>query len=210
MSNQDEKIVLKPSGFDVPNLDAEVIIVGITPGPTQINEGRVESSLENKRLYAFKGMRKNIEMMLDYIGVNKLLGIESCHTIWDVDFNRIDLTSLIKDAAFEKNKDSNEKLFNDPKKIWGSPKLLEEFKKFVTDCDNYKNAKLFVACGHRVYDVLIELKEEGHIEAPVVAIAHPGKNNMPRIKYYWGEEESSFATVKEDSQNAKFLIDSLL
>lgn len=205
-----KEIVLKPAGFDTPNPDAEVIIVGITPGPTQSNESRGDDSKENKRLYAFKGLRKNIEKMLDYVGVNKLLGIESCHTIWNEDFNRIDLTSLIKDAAFVKDKEGEEEPFNKPQNILKEPKLSEEFKRFVADCDNYKKAKLFVACGHGVYDVLMELKKMGHIKAPIIAIAHPSKNNAIRIKYYIGEEENFLKTLKKDSECAKSIINKLL
>lgn len=68
--------------FDYTNPNAEVVIVGITPGNNQLLGSREGKTLkEIKRENAFGGnMRPNLIAMLDHIGVNRLLGIESCRS----------------------------------------------------------------------------------------------------------------------------------
>lgn len=78
MSNIDERIKTIKTGFEFVNPEAEVVIVDITPGNSQVKGEREGLSPEEiKRTYAFKGgIRRNIVKMLDYIGVNTMLGIK--------------------------------------------------------------------------------------------------------------------------------------
>lgn len=73
MSNIDEKIIFEPTGFGYQNTKAEVVIVGITPGNSQLKGDREGLDLrEIKRMNAFAGsMRPNLINMLDYIGLNR-------------------------------------------------------------------------------------------------------------------------------------------
>lgn len=75
--------------------------MGITPGNSQLKGEREGLDLrEIKRKNAFTGnMRPNLINMLDYIGVNNVLGIESCRTLWEEAFDRVDMTSLLKEAT---------------------------------------------------------------------------------------------------------------
>lgn len=219
MAKIDERINFINAGFDYPNPDAVVVIVGITPGKNQLENGYKssdvipisrEESLRRKKMYAFKGLRDNINHMLDSIGVKKLLNIETCNTIWDYDFKSIDFTSLIKEAAFEK-KNGNLIPFNDAEMINKSEKLNTKFRNgFVKDCEQYTKVKLFVACGHKVYNVLCGLKEEGIISSPIIAIAHPSNNNKIRILSYQGKEEKSLIECKNDAEKAKSVIEDIL
>ena len=81
----DYDIKFKPTGFDYVNPRAKVILVGITPGNTQLVASREGKSLvEIKKENAFAGgMRNNLIRMLDHIGANTLLGIETCVTLWE-------------------------------------------------------------------------------------------------------------------------------
>ena len=94
MTKSEEKYVFEPTGFDYVNPKAEVVIVGITPGNSQLKGDRVGlSTREVKRMNAFAGsMRPNLVNMLDYIGVNRLLGIESCRSLWEEEFDKVDMT----------------------------------------------------------------------------------------------------------------------
>ena len=209
MANFDDKVILKQAWFHTPNIEAEVIVVGITPGKNQLKGDKDgDASLENKKKYAFHGLRNSIEGMLSYISVDKLLGLDSCHSIWYDDFYKFDFTSLIKDAAFVKS-GSRISGFKEVERIEESIKLKQKFDEFVEDCKNYHKAKLFVACGHKVYDVLMMLKEKGVIKVPVVAIAHPSKNNQIRVEYYQGKEEKTLTECKEDSEVAKSIVANL-
>ncbi len=75
MTNTDEKYVFEPTAFDYVNPKAEVVIVGITPGNSQLDGSREGlSPREIKRKFAFAGsMRSNLVKMQDFIGVDGLL-----------------------------------------------------------------------------------------------------------------------------------------
>ena len=200
----DEKIVFELTEFDYVNPKAEVVIVGITPGNSQLDGSREGlTPREIKRKFAFAGrMRPNLVNMLDFIGVNRLLGIESCSTLWEEDFDKVDMTSLLKDATYIVGK-SRRMMFKDTEMIAKSKVLTDKYENgFVKDCLQYKRARLFVACGQGVYDELMKLKERGVITAPVVAIAHPSGNNGVRVLYYMGQLDSSLVWCTERAKEA--------
>ena len=197
MSNIDERIIFEPTGFEYQNTKAKVVIVGITPGNSQLKGDREGLDLrEIKRKNAFAGsMRPHLINMLDYIGVNRLLDIESCRSLWEEDFDKVDMTSLLKEATYELKKDGSKMMFKDVKKIAKSEKLTKMLESgFVKDCGSYNKAKLFIACGPKVYDKLQELKAEGIINAPVIGIAHPSGANLGRISCYLGTKEPKDAS----------------
>ncbi len=145
--------------------------------------------------YAFRGepMRSNLIKMLDFIGVNKLLEIESCKTIWESDFHLVEMTSLLKRATFEKE---SGRMFNKADKIIGDRELEKELNKgFVEDCKLYHDAKLFVACGSGVYRVLMDLHGQGVINAPVIGIAHPSGLNSNWVNCYLKKKQADSKTL---------------
>lgn len=214
--NFEDKIIFEKTEFDYVNSKALVVLVGITPGNSQLQGEREGlSSKEIKRRNAFAGkMRNPLIKMLDYIGVNSILSITSCKSLWEEDFSKVEMTSLLKDATFEITKDGKKEMFKNVSKIGRSPKLQKMLNDgFVTDCKSYSNAKLFVACGPGVYDMLLCLKEEGVISTPVVGIAHPSGANAGRISCYLGEKEpidSSYIWCQDRAEEAKSVISSLL
>lgn len=208
MTRLDVKFAFEPTGFDYVNSKAEVVIVGITPGNSQQKGSREGMSpREIKRKYAFAGaLRKNMVRMLDYIGLNSLLRIDTCASLWEQDFDRVEMTSLLKDATYVVGQ-RGKTMFKDTEIIAKSKELSEKYENgFVRDCEQYKQAKLFVACGQGVYDELMKLKGRGVIAAPVVAIAHPSGNNAIRVKYYMEEIESSLMWCEEMSKKAREIV----
>ena len=208
MIKSNEKFVFEPTAFNYVNPKAEVVIVGITPGNSQQKGAREGMSpREIKQKYAFKGtLRLNMVKMLDYIGVNTMLGINSCKSLWKDDFDRVEMTSLLKDATYVKGKNGRT-MFKDTEMIAKSEKLTEQFENgFVKDCQQYKKAKLFVACGQGVYDELMKLKERGVISAPIVGIAHPSGNNSVRVLYYMEQLDASLIWCTEKAKEAKEII----
>lgn len=164
ISNFDDKIIFEPTGFEYLNTKAKVVIVGITPGNSQLKGDREGLDLrEIKRKNAFAGsMRPNLINMLDYIGINRLLSIESCRSLWEEDFDKVDMTSLLKEATYELKKDGGKMMFKDVKKIVKSEKLTRMLEVgFLLDCSKYEDEVLYVACGPGVYNVLKKLQTEG-------------------------------------------------
>ena len=209
MSNIDEKIIFETTEFGYQNTRAKVVIVGITPGNSQLKGDRKGLDLrEIKRKNAFAGsMRPHLINMLDYLRINRLLDIESCSSLWEEDFDKVDMTSLLKEATYELKKDGSKMMFKDVKKIAKSEKLTRMLEEgFVKDCSNYEYFVLYVACGPGVYDVLKKLKEEGKIDGFVAGIAHPSGANLGRILCYLGKTEPkdlSYQWCVDKSQEAK-------
>ena len=212
MAKIDDKYVFEPTAFDYVNPKAEVVIVGITPGNSQLDGSREGMSpREIKRKYAFAGkMRPNLVKMLDFIGVNSLLGIESCSTLWEEDFDKVDMTSLLVEATYELKKDGTKEMFRHAQKIEKSEKLTRMLEEgFVKNCSRYENPVLYVACGLGVYDVLKGLMEEQKIKGQVVGIAHPSGANMKCIQCYLGRKETTTQSLQryvEMAQEAKEIV----
>ena len=206
MSNIDDKILFEPTGFEYQNTKVKVVIVGITPGNSQLKGDREGLDLrEIKRRNAFAGsMRPNLVNMLDFIGVNRMLGIVTCRTLWDEDFDKVDMTSLLVEATYVLKKDGTKEMFRHADKIAKSEKLTRMLEEgFVKDCAKYVNDVLFVACGSGVYDVLKGLQAEGRIRGKVVGIAHPSGANMKCIQCYLGKKEPSTPTLKKYIEMAR-------
>ena len=84
---------------------------------------------------------------------------------------------------------------------------------FAKDCINYTRAQLFVACGPKVYDVLLSLKQQGIISAPIIGIAHPSGGNNGRVYCYLGLKEpkdKTYVWCLEKAEEATKIIMSLL
>lgn len=209
MSNIDDKIIFELTYFGYQNTKAKVVIVGITPGNSQLKGIREGLDLrEIKRKNAFAGsMRPNLINMLDYVGINKLLGIESCRSLWEEDFDKVDMTSLLKEATYELKKDGCKTMFKDVKKIAKSEKLTTMLKEgFMKDCSKYENIVLYVACGPGVYNTLKELQAKGKIVGVVIGIAHPSGANLGRVLCYQGKAEpkgDSYVWCQERAKEAK-------
>jgi len=216
MSNIDERIIFEPTGFEYQNTKAKVVIVGITPGNSQLKGDREGLDLrEIKRKNAFAGsMRPNLVKMLDYIGVNRLLDIESCSSLWEEGFDKVDMTSLLKEATYELKKDGSKTMFKDVKKIAKSEKLTRMLEEgFIQDCDKYENDVLYVACGPGVYDLLKKLQTEGRIRGKIVGIAHPSGANTGRIQCYLGKVEAkddSYVWCQNRAKEAKAICEFLI
>ena len=184
MIDMDELIEIRASGFDYVNCDARVVIVGICPGNTQMIASRVgKTPREIKRENAFAGgMRSNLVRMLDFVGVNRLLGIVTCKTLWEQDFDKVEMTSILKDAVY-----CNGKMFNNTSAIDRSARLTRLFRDgFVRDCAFYKSARLFIALGPGVHSILLRLKAEGVISADVIGLPHPSGANAGRCAAFLG------------------------
>ena len=212
----DDKILFEETNFSYVNPNAQLVLVGITPGNSQLKGSREGKSDEDiKKENAFAGnMRTPLIRMLDSIEVNKLLGIATCKSLWEGDFNKVEMTSLLKDATYLLKKDGTKEMFKDTKKIAKSAKLTQMLHEgFVADCKNYKNARLFVACGPNVYGVLEDLQKQNLIKVPIVAIAHPSGANSGRISCYLGNKEpkdASYEWCVAQAENAKQVVAELI
>ena len=96
--------------FDYINPKAKIVIIGITPGLQQmiqsfqaIKDGK--SLREVKDLSSFKGsMRTTLVKLLDELKINKILKIQSCESLFNINNKYLHSTSLVKYPVFDKGK----------------------------------------------------------------------------------------------------------
>lgn len=102
--------VISSELFDInySNPKARIAIIGISPGSSQSSEyKRTDTVKENNRRCAFSngitkkgqekksGMRTNLIKILNLIGVNNFLNINSCETLWKEDYQKSLFTSIL-------------------------------------------------------------------------------------------------------------------
>ncbi|MBR4654471.1 MAG: hypothetical protein IKO72_14015 [Kiritimatiellae bacterium] len=192
----DNDIDFRPAGMDYVNPRAKVVIVGITPGNSQTKKPRDgKSKKEIKRENAFMGgMRNRLVKMLDAIGVNKFLDIKTCDTLWSDDFDKVQMTSLLRDATSYRGK-----MYNGKPSILDTPMLrmalMDGFVKH--DCRKCSAAELYVALGPTVEKVLAWLKAEGKLTAPIVTIPHASGLNRERVAVFLKERTPKATDISE-------------
>lgn len=111
---EDNKVRVAYCPFEAANAQAKLMIVGITPGPTQLKTALAsfkakllsgasprETLLASKMTGAFSGpLRKNLIDLLNEAGVDKLLGVSNCSALFGTHSHLVQTTSLIGNAAF--------------------------------------------------------------------------------------------------------------
>ena len=199
-----------PSDLDFVNKNAKVVIVGISPGRNQMNtEIKGLSPEEAKKTRSFAGsIRNNLVEMLDYIGINKYLGIDSCMTLWGEDYEQnADFTSVLKGCVMDTKK--NTFISSIPLPMKNYPEIEEEFNKgFARDCSDYSDVLIWVALGDTVETILKELQDSGKIKAEsiILNIPHPSGVNAGKIKAFLGQndkEGTSYNNAREKAIKCK-------
>ena len=105
----DSKLSVYYAPFEHINTKAKVVICGITPGKTQSTQALetakigliAESELvkiqeKAKQAASFKGFRKPLSAMLDLVGLNKKLNIETCNELFSSKADLVHYTSTIR------------------------------------------------------------------------------------------------------------------
>ncbi len=197
--------------FDYINGDAKIVIAGITPGKTQmlnalrearkqlLNGASHETALEAaKRTASFSGaMRPNLINLLDYIGVNKWLRINTCGRLFDNSTKLVQTTSVLRFPVFINGSNYN-----------GTPDMLKHallrrhlLEHFGAEAALLKNA-VFVPLGGTVVEAFRFLAKEGLInhERILDGLPHPSGANAERIAYFLGTKPKERLSAKTDAK----------
>ena len=110
--------VISKELFDInySNPEAEIAIVGISPGPSQFEKQKdIKEKGERNRVCAFAGrMRDNLIAMLDDKGlkINNFLGINSCESLWGENFHLALHTSILPYSVIRLDGNIPEEIFD--------------------------------------------------------------------------------------------------
>jgi hypothetical protein len=197
--------------FEYVNEHAKVVIVGITPGKTQmvnaIKEARrqIDAGADDiqilkaaKQTGAFSGaMRPNLVALLDTIGINQWLGISSCDSMLGSGSaaDLVQTTSALRNPVFFRG----ENYSGSPNMI-RTPFLRAQLVEYLgRDLQQLKNA-VFVPLGDKVAEALRFLADKGMIQKARIldGLPHPSGANAERIAYFLQKKSRQDLSIKTD------------
>ena len=203
----DGKVEVCYAPFEYINPQARIVIVGITPGRTQMLNalGEARRQLDRgagsertlaaaKRTGAFSGaMRPNLVGLLDHVGINRWLGISSCDELFGSASGLVQTASVLRNPVFIEGENYN-----------GSPNMLRNpllrenlLTYFGEDVKAFKNA-LFVPLGDKVVEALHFLADQGLLAHTRIldGLPHPSGANAERIAYFLGKKRREDLSAK--------------
>lgn len=195
---EDGKLKVYYAPFEYVNPKARIVLVGITPGPTQMENANSEArsalrrgcseeeAMKRAKLTAsFSGepLRGNLIKQLDHWGVPQWLGIDNAASLFNANADLLQSTSLLRYPTFVDDTGYN-----------GSPNMIRNpflrpflYDHFVDEVRLLPDA-VFFGLGPKVHPVLDQLVQNGVIRPEQVAsgLLHPSGNNTYRIAYLTG------------------------
>lgn len=184
--------------FEYLNTKAKLVLVGITPGGTQMNRALnaartalanrtpIEAAVRHvKREGSFSGtMRPNIVATLNRLGYNKRLDIPCSSRLWSTHDHLVQFCSLLKFPVFVDGKDYNGKPA--PLKDGDLTRMLNEH--FLRDLQALPRDAMLVPLGDTVLETVLALKKQGGVpqdlmtfEGQPIAPPHPSGANAESI-----------------------------
>jgi hypothetical protein len=207
--------------FDHINLDADVVIVGQTPGRQQMRNALVEAqrclmrsksveeAMRAAKIFAsFSGpMRANLIAMLDCIGVNRALNLSSTSSLWGSDSRRVHFTSALRYPVFVEGEN-----------YAGSPSMLSTpllqkhlMQWFAAEMALLPNA-VFIPLGPKVAEAVEAVAKHLHLSLNRIlsGLPHPSGANAERIAFFLGRKSRGDISLKVDPErlvNARASLD---
>jgi hypothetical protein len=185
--------------FESVNTAAQVVIVGITPGFNQWKNAVAEAQRQMQRgateqellhaarlAGAFSGaIRPNLVALLDAIGVQRWLGIDSCATIFSEHADLVQVTGVLRHAVFV-----NWKNYSGAPNMTRTPFLQKQMLDwFAPEAEQLRGA-VFIPMGATVGEGLDWLAALGVIDPARVlhGLPHPSGANAERVAYFLGRK----------------------
>jgi len=202
------------------NPDARLILIGITPGKTQADnslnaahasltkgQSAQEALIQAKQTAAFSGaMRPNLIAMLNRIGLDRWLNLNTCDELFGSNANKLQSTSVLPFPVFLNGE--NYRGTPDPIKNSFLRKFIIEF--FVPGIKALPGA-VYVPLGPVPTMVMAWLISEGHLEPGRIlsGLPHPSGANAERIAYFLGNKPRSLLSSKTDHRKLDSALDRL-
>lgn len=204
---QDGLVEVCYAPFEYINPKARIMIVGITPGRTQmlnalrecrrqIDAGAGDQQVLKaaKQTGAFSGaMRPNLVAMLNHVGLQHWLGISSCDALFGEASSMVQTTSVLRNPVFVDGDN-----YNGTPNMISHPLLQKQLiDGFGQDAKALPDA-VFIPLGDKVALALHFLADRGLIvrERILDGLPHPSGANAERIAYFLGNKERSALSRK--------------
>jgi hypothetical protein len=193
--------------FEHVNTTARIVLVGITPGQTQLLNGLREARAQlscgssvtealaaAKQVGAFSGnLRQHLVALLDHVGFGTWLGLHSTLDLFGSARALLHTTSALRHAVFYKGKNYN-----------GTPDMLRHpvlrrhlLDHFAVEAANLPDA-IFVPLGDKVAAALDFLAGEGVLSRAQIfaGLPHPSPANIERIQFFTGQKPQAALSTK--------------
>jgi hypothetical protein len=195
--------------FEFVNTSARLVLVGITPGPTQMKcayataQRALASDLVDSEILriikqncAFSGMRDRINEMLDHFNIPQNIGVESASSLWTTNFKYLQPTSIIPNATFK-----GSDYFNGPfSTILQVSLLRKQFEnEFIPSISNLSKEALYIGMGPIVDEALQWCSSRGVInEQQIVGyFPHASGNSGSQFAYFMRRKQLSDLKPKD-------------
>lgn len=195
--------------FDYVNPDARLVIVGITPGLRQAKSALMcaasamaqGASIKDvlvtaKSAASFGGpMRNHLVSMMDNIGLNDLLGLQTTALLFGGASHLAQFTSVLRYPVFVGGKN-----YNGTPNVFSTHFLRDNLSYFLSEIPLLKNS-IFLPVGKIPADVLrsvveTELLSESNV---LFGLPHPSPNNIERITYFLGKKSRHSLSCKTNA-----------
>ncbi|MDX1883230.1 hypothetical protein [Mycolicibacterium sp. 120270] len=192
------------------NVDAQIAIVGLTPGRQQMRNAWMEvrrclrdgyseaDAFEAARTFAsFSGpMRDNLVEMLDKIRANELLGLESTASLWNSDAHLVQFTSVLNRPVFV-NGDN----YSGNPPILSTPLLREQLRSGFASVATTLRDAIFVPLGSAVSPAIEFAAKEDRIDLTriLAGMPHPSGANAERVAFFVGRKRREHLSPKVDA-----------
>jgi hypothetical protein len=200
------KYSLRYIPFEHVNKDAKLVIVGITPGNTQLElayqtaqqmlrMGKAKSTtlIEIKKHGAFggKNMRPNLTKMLNHFKIDRILDIYDINELWNSQAHLLHSTSVVPHAAYEVKKGEDAMFNGNFKHVMKCDLFRDCFLNcFVPSIQEMNPNALYIGLGVCPDDALRWCVEQNYIRAEQVlgSISHPSSNGGSSVPYFLREK----------------------
>ncbi|NWK75422.1 hypothetical protein D9K79_09095 [Acinetobacter cumulans] len=187
--------------FEAINSMAQVIFVGICPGKAQwqhaieVAKTGLESNIPPATLLqkikaesAFRGpMRRNIVQMLDYVGLQHKLGIETSQQLFEKNQHLLHSTSALRHCILNKGQNYNGSTPN----MLRNEFLQQHIHSFlIPEIQQLSSSAVYIPMGLSVAQVLHYLSSLGYLNEGQIldGFPHPSGANSERIQYFLGQK----------------------
>lgn len=199
--------------FEHVNERAKLVIVGITPGKTQMLKALhvakecIEQGIEPNRVVhsakaigSFSGpMRPLLVSMLNHVGIHRHLGVRDCEDFFQYGAasGLLHSTSILRNPVFV-----NGENYNGTPKMLNNPMLRAQIMKdFAKDVEQLKDP-IYVPLGDKVAEALFYLADRCVIKRSRIldGLPHPSPANIERIQYFLGNKKAEDLSSKTNAR----------